>query len=153
MTTAGHRTITAEQRPTKRLPAEDDAAADQAAADEAAAEEPEAEVPAAEEPAAEEEQAAEEPEPVADAEEGDAEATSAPPKFVANNRPEALALVEKVLAYYRAAEPSSPVALILERALALSSKNFIGLLREVLPDGHLKVKGSPPSEPDKGGWS
>jgi hypothetical protein len=73
-------------------------------------------------------------------------------KFVANTRPEALSLIEKVLAYYRVAEPSSPVALMLERAIELSSKNFIGLLREVLPDGHLKIKAPPKSESSSGGW-
>ena len=62
------------------------------------------------------------------------------PRFVANSRPEAIDLMNKVLTYYRVAEPSSPVSLIIERALELSSKNFIELLGDVLPDGSLKVK-------------
>ena len=83
-----------------------------------------------EETAAEEETASEpEPEPE---DEG--------PRFVANSRPEAIDLMNKVLTYYRVAEPSSPVSLIIERALELSSKNFIELLGDVLPDGSLKVK-------------
>ena len=61
-------------------------------------------------------------------------------KFVANSRPEAVALMEKVLAYYRVAEPTSPVSLLLERAIDLSSKSFIELLGKVLPDGSLRVR-------------
>lgn len=121
-------------------PAED-APAEEAAAEEAPTEEAPAEEAAVADTAGAEPEAAEEP-------------TSAGPKFVANNRPEALALIEKALAYYRAAEPSSPVALILERALAMSTKNFIGLLREVLPDGHLKDRVAPEgSGSGGGGWS
>ncbi len=85
--------------------------------------------------------------------EGASDPSAAGPKFEANNRPEALALIEKVLNYYRTAEPSSPVALILERALAMSTKNFIGLLREVLPDGHLKDRAVPEDSSSSGGWS
>lgn len=70
-------------------------------------------------------------------------------RFVANSRPEAVALMEKVLAYYRVAEPSSPVPLILERAIDLSSKSFIDLLRKVLPEGSLKVK---PQEGGDSSW-
>ena len=80
------------------------------------------------------------------------EETEAKPKFVANTRPEALALIEKVRAYYRIAEPSSPVALMLDRAVELSTKNFIGLLREVLPDGHLKVKSAPEGGSSDSSW-
>ena len=78
-----------------------------------------------------------------------AEAAALPPevqdlpgqsKFVANSRPEAVALMEKVLEYYRVAEPSSPVPLLVERAIDLSSKSFIELLGRVLPEGSLKVK-------------
>lgn len=61
------------------------------------------------------------------------------PRFVANSRPEAIDLMNKVLTYYRVAEPSSPVSLIIERALELSSKNFIELLGDVLPEGSLKA--------------
>lgn len=61
-------------------------------------------------------------------------------KFVANSRPEAVALLQQVLAYYRVAEPSSPVPLLVERAIDMSSKSFIQLLGNVLPDGSLKVK-------------
>lgn len=100
---------------------------------------------------------AETEETVSDAVDSDAddqpdEGTEAKPKFVANTRPEALALIEKVRTYYRIAEPSSPVALMLDRAVEMSTKNFIGLLREVLPDGHLKVKNTPESGSSDSGW-
>ena len=80
------------------------------------------------------------------------EDSEAKPKFVANTRPEALALIEKVRAYYRVAEPSSPVALMLDRAVEMSTKNFIGLLREVLPEGHLKVKAVPEGGSSDSSW-
>lgn len=63
----------------------------------------------------------------------------AAPHFVAASRPEAVALLEKVLAYYRGAEPTSPVPLLVERAINLSSKNFIELLGQVMPEGALKA--------------
>jgi type VI secretion system protein ImpA len=69
------------------------------------------------------------------------ELASSEPTFVANSRPEAVALLEKVLAYYRVAEPTSPVPLLVERAIELSSKSFIDLLGSVLPEGALKAKG------------
>jgi type VI secretion system protein ImpA len=69
-----------------------------------------------------------------------AEEAASRPKLVANSRPEAVALMQKVLDYYRVAEPSSPVPLLVERAIDLSSKNFIELLGKVLPQGSLKAK-------------
>lgn len=98
--------------------------------------------------------------PEADASENQAEAEAEPepepepedtgPRFVANSRPEAIDLMNKVLTFYRVAEPSSPVSLIIERALELSSKNFIELLGNVLPDGSLKVK--PSEDSSSSGW-
>src|SRR5690625_4516051 len=62
------------------------------------------------------------------------------PRFQAGSRPEAVALLEQVLAYYRVAEPSSPVPLFVERAIELSSKSFIELLGAIMPEGALKAK-------------
>ena len=62
------------------------------------------------------------------------------PRFVATSRPEAVALLERVLAYYRVAEPTSPVPLFVERAIELSSNSFIELLGKVMPEGALKAK-------------
>ena len=47
--------------------------------------------------------------------------------------------MESVIAYYRVAEPTSPVPLLVERAVALSSRSFMELLTEVLPEGSLKI--------------
>lgn len=80
----------------------------------------------------------------------DVETDDETPRFVANSRPEAIDLMNKVLTYYRVAEPSSPVSLIVERALELSSKNFIELLGDVLPDGSLKV--TPTEDSSSSGW-
>lgn len=60
------------------------------------------------------------------------------PQFWANNRPEAVALMEKVIAYYQVAEPTSPVPLLLERAIQLSSMKFMDLLANVLPRDSLR---------------
>jgi type VI secretion system protein ImpA len=60
------------------------------------------------------------------------------PQFWANTRPEAIALIEKVIAYYQVAEPTSPVPLLLERAIQLSTMKFMDLLENVLPTGSLR---------------
>jgi type VI secretion system protein ImpA len=54
------------------------------------------------------------------------------------SRPEALALLDQVRAYYRATEPTSPVPLLIERARALAEQDFMSLLKDVLPEGGLK---------------
>lgn len=111
-----------------------------------------------------EDEAPDEPEPEAasvdqstgdeasDTAETEADENTANSKFVANIRPEALALVDKVRAYYRVAEPSSPVLLMLDRVVELASKNFIGVLREVLPEGHLRVRSEAAPPKPEGGW-
>jgi type VI secretion system protein ImpA len=53
-------------------------------------------------------------------------------------RREALALIDQIIAYYRGAEPSSPVPFLLERARDLSQRDFLGLLKAVLPADALK---------------
>lgn len=64
-------------------------------------------------------------------------AGEAAPKFWANTRPEAVALMEKVVAYYKVAEPSSPIPLLLQRAIEMSSKSFMEILGSVMPVGSL----------------
>jgi type VI secretion system protein ImpA len=53
-------------------------------------------------------------------------------------RREALAMMDQIIAYYRAAEPSSPVPFLIERARDLSQRDFLGLLKAVLPADALK---------------
>ena len=72
--------------------------------------------------------------------EADGGSARSAPRFQAGSRPEAVALLEQVLAYYRVAEPSSPVPLFVERAIELSSKSFIELLGAIMPEGALKAK-------------
>jgi type VI secretion system protein ImpA len=56
-------------------------------------------------------------------------------------RREALALMDQIIAYYRGAEPSSPVPFLLERARDLSQRDFLGVLKAVLPADALKSSG------------
>ena len=53
---------------------------------------------------------------------------------MATSRREALTLIEAVGAYYRAAEPSSPIPLLTDRACGLAQRDFLGLLKDVLSD-------------------
>jgi type VI secretion system protein ImpA len=58
--------------------------------------------------------------------------------FKAENRAQALALLDNVAGFFRQAEPSNPVPLLMEKARELAQRDFISVLREVLPDGALK---------------
>jgi len=49
------------------------------------------------------------------------------------SRQEAFALLDQVTTYFRAAEPSSPIALITERARTLGERDFLSLLKDLLP--------------------
>jgi type VI secretion system protein ImpA len=53
----------------------------------------------------------------------------------ANTREEALHLMEIVCGYYERHEPSSPLPLLIRRALRLADKNFLDILRDLAPDG------------------
>ncbi len=52
----------------------------------------------------------------------------------ANTRPEALRLLEQTAAYYRVAEPSSPLPHLIDRARELAGRDFLSLLKHVLPE-------------------
>jgi type VI secretion system protein ImpA len=54
------------------------------------------------------------------------------------SRPEAIALLDQVRAFYRATEPTSPVPLLIERARTFAEQDFMSLLKDVLPEGGLK---------------
>lgn len=53
--------------------------------------------------------------------------------FSASSRAEALALMQRVGSFYRAAEPSSPIPLLLDRASGMIERDFLALLKDVLP--------------------
>jgi len=51
----------------------------------------------------------------------------------AKTREEALLLLQQIGAFYRRVEPSSPIPLLADRALALASCDFLSLLKDLLP--------------------
>jgi type VI secretion system protein ImpA len=55
----------------------------------------------------------------------------------APTRADALALIDAVGAHFRVVEPSSPAPLLLERAKALATRDFVGLLSELLSEDAL----------------
>lgn len=61
---------------------------------------------------------------------------SPPPRV--GSRAEAFALLERVGAHYRAVEPSSPIPLLIERARDFVGKDFLSLIRSMLPDSVLR---------------
>jgi len=60
-------------------------------------------------------------------------ATAVPGKI--NSREDAMKALDRVCDYYTRCEPSSPVPLLLRRAKRLATKDFMGILRDMLPDG------------------
>jgi type VI secretion system protein ImpA len=54
------------------------------------------------------------------------------------SRSQAIALLDQVQRYFRISEPSSPVPMLCERARALAERDFMGVLRDVLPKSALK---------------
>jgi type VI secretion system protein ImpA len=55
------------------------------------------------------------------------------------SRADAVALMGAVVAYFSRNEPSSPTPLLLERAQKMCGKDFLSILREMLPPDALKV--------------
>jgi type VI secretion system protein ImpA len=52
-----------------------------------------------------------------------------------SGREDALYLLELASAYFRANEPSSPVPMLIDRALRLATMEFLEILRDLAPDG------------------
>lgn len=74
---------------------------------------------------------------------------AAPISGQVNSRQDAILALDKVCDYFRQNEPSSPVPLLLERAKALVSKNFVEIIQDIAPDGISQVdfiRGSRPEE-------
>ena len=59
---------------------------------------------------------------------------SVPPRSVAS-RGEALDILQQVATHVRVREPSSPIPILCDRARALAERDFMSLLREMLPSG------------------
>jgi type VI secretion system protein ImpA len=58
------------------------------------------------------------------------------------SRSQAIALLEQVQRYFRHNEPSSPVPMLCDRARSLAERDFMGVLRDVLPKSALKTTGA-----------
>jgi type VI secretion system protein ImpA len=61
--------------------------------------------------------------------------------------------LEALCAYYRAHEPSSPIPILLERALGLISKDFYEIVKNLAPDSLAAVDGLRGPPPEDGGSS
>jgi type VI secretion system protein ImpA len=64
------------------------------------------------------------------------------PQYRIESRAQAIALLEQVQRFFRHAEPSSPVPMLCDRARALAERDFMGVLREVLPKAAFKNFGA-----------
>jgi type VI secretion system protein ImpA len=64
------------------------------------------------------------------------------PRYRVQSRAQAIALLEQVQRFFRHAEPSSPVPMLCDRARALAERDFMSVLREVLPKAALKTSGA-----------
>jgi type VI secretion system protein ImpA len=64
------------------------------------------------------------------------------PQFDIQSRAQALALLDQVGAYFRAAEPSSPIPFLIERARDLAQRDFLSVLKALLPADTLKPNNS-----------
>jgi type VI secretion system protein ImpA len=65
-----------------------------------------------------------------------------PARYQVRTRAQAIALLEQVQGFFRRAEPGSPVPIICERARALAERDFMAVLRDVLPKAALKNIGT-----------
>jgi type VI secretion system protein ImpA len=71
-----------------------------------------------------------------------ASAGAAAPRFQVGSRAQAIALLDQVQRYFRASEPSSPVPMLCERARAFAERDFMAVLRDVLPKVALRDIGA-----------
>ncbi|MBR1155213.1 type VI secretion system ImpA family N-terminal domain-containing protein [Bradyrhizobium sp. JYMT SZCCT0428] len=63
-------------------------------------------------------------------------------RYRIESRPQAIALLEQVERHFRRTEPSSPVPWLCQRARALAERDFMAVLRDVLPKAALKNIGA-----------
>ncbi len=57
-----------------------------------------------------------------------------------NTREDAVRVLELVCRYYETQEPSSPMPLLIRRALKLAGKGFMEILQEIAPDGLMQAQ-------------
>ncbi|MEJ1937645.1 hypothetical protein WDZ92_46225, partial [Nostoc sp. NIES-2111] len=65
----------------------------------------------------------------------------APVKPVVQSRQAAMAVLQQVGTYFRVAEPSSPIPFLTDRARSFAERDFLSLLKDVLPESSLKKIG------------
>jgi type VI secretion system protein ImpA len=65
-----------------------------------------------------------------------------PIAYSVQSRSQAVALLDQVQRFFRASEPASPVPMLCERARALAERDFMAVLRDVLPKAALKNAGA-----------
>jgi len=64
------------------------------------------------------------------------------PQYRVESRAQAITLLEQVQRFFRHAEPSSPVPMLCDRARAFAERDFMAVLRDVLPKAALKTIGA-----------
>jgi type VI secretion system protein ImpA len=64
---------------------------------------------------------------------------AAPRRLEAKTRNDAIRLLDQIGTYYRIAEPSSPVPFLTDRARSFAERDFLSLLKELLPEGAFKA--------------
>lgn len=79
---------------------------------------------------------------VGDAGDGTGPGGAATPRFEVGSRARAIALLDQVQRYFRSSEPSSPVPMLCERARAFAERDFMAVLRDVLPKVALRDIGA-----------
>jgi type VI secretion system protein ImpA len=67
---------------------------------------------------------------------------AARPQPLLSSRAQALAQLDAVIGYLRMAEPSSPLPFLLSRATSLADKDFLSVLKSLLPENSLRVRGT-----------
>ena len=65
-----------------------------------------------------------------------------PSQVVLSSRNQALAQIDAVIGYLRVAEPSSVLPLLLSRATSVADKDFLSVLKSLLPENSLRVRGT-----------
>jgi type VI secretion system protein ImpA len=63
---------------------------------------------------------------------------SAARRFEVKSRADAVRLLDQIGTYYRTAEPSSPIPFLTERARSFAERDFLSVLKELLPEGALR---------------
>jgi type VI secretion system protein ImpA len=77
--------------------------------------------------------------PVPEQEAAEATDEAPPRRLEAKTRNDAIRLLDQIGTYYRIAEPSSPVPFLTDRARSFAERDFLSLLKELLPEGAFKA--------------